>query len=58
MCVYEKVRDKLGGMCAKVVMVVVCVCAHVSRCIWTAVCTHDLSQERQSSSIVGSVACF
>lgn len=36
-CVYEKVRDKLGEICAKVVMTFVCV--------YGAICTHDLSQE-------------
>ncbi len=31
-CVYEKVRDKLGEMCGEVVMIFVCVCVLVCVC--------------------------
>lgn len=52
-CVYEKVRDKLGEMCGEVVMIFVCVCVCMFPGVYGAICTHDLSQERQSSSTVG-----
>lgn len=48
-CVYEKVRDKLGEICAEVVMTFVCA--------YAAVCTHDLSQETKQLHS-GTVACF
>lgn len=54
-CVYKKVRDKLGEVCAEVVMTLVCACAHFQVCMEPPACA--ASPQRQSS-FSGTVACF